>query len=137
MRASAPAAGSSRAALFAAAAPLLCAVHCAAAPLVALALPSLGVHGPLEGAFKLASGLIAVLFVAGGVRAHGRRVVALPVAAGLALWVAGGLAGTLAAETVASVAGGLLLAAGLWWNASLRHRAACHHCGCPAHGAEG
>jgi hypothetical protein len=41
--------------------------------------------------------------------------------AGLVLWAA-------------HAAGGVLLAGGMIWSARLRHCAACHHCGCPAHG---
>ena len=120
--------------VWAAAAPLVCAVHCLAAPLVAVALPAASPHGPVEVAFKGATALAAAAFLWHGLSVHGRRRVIVPVALGLAAWAATALAGLAGTpEAAASAAGGLLMAAGLFWNARLRHEAACHRCGCPAH----
>ena len=123
----------SRGAWLAAAAPLACAVHCIAAPLVVLVLPAAGVHGPVETAVKLASAALALSFGWSGVRAHRRPAVLVPVMLGLALWVASSHAVGLLPETIGSALGGVMMAAGLGWSASLRHRAVCGACACPAH----
>jgi hypothetical protein len=126
-------AGGRRASILGVAAPLLCAVHCVAAPLLVVVSPAL-VHGPAETAFRLATLAIAALLLRSGLRAHGRRVVLAPAALGVAAWALSEAAPS--AETALSVAGGLLIATGMLWNARLRHRAVCHSCGCPAHGHE-
>jgi hypothetical protein len=123
-----------RAAFVSVAAPLLCAVHCMAAPLLVALTPALG-HGPAEIAIQAATLAFAVVLLRAGLRTHGRRAVIAPVALGAAAWMAGHAAPE-SAETMFSVAGGLLIAAGMLWNARLRHEAVCHSCGCPAHGHE-
>lgn len=123
-----------RPALWSAALPLACAVHCVLMPVVALFVPFLAPAQELEAVFMLASGGLALAVTRGGVRAHGRRAVWAPVLLGLAVWAASvaHLAGPLP-EPVAVVAGSVVLAAGMVWNARLRHEAACRSCGCPAH----
>ena len=119
---------------WAAAVPLLCAVHCVASPLLVMAVPALGIGHEAEPLVQAAAALMAGVMAWNGIRAHGRPAVLLPMLAGLVLWAASaalGLAGV--GEAVAGVTGGLLLAGGMMWNARLRHDAACHHCGCPAH----
>lgn len=121
-------------AFWAAAAPLLCAVHCAAAPVLVAVLPSLGVSEGVERVLMALSAALAAGFAISGIRSHGRAVVLLPLAAGLLLWVTGSLdLLPVLPEAVAHAAGGALMAAGMLWNANLRHRAACRGCGCPAH----
>lgn len=118
----------------AAAVPLLCAVHCLASPVLVMAAPALALVRGGEALVQAASAVLAALMAWSGIRAHGRRAVLAPMIAGLALWSAPALAGwTGTAETLAHAAGGVLLAVGMIWSARLRHRAACHHCGCPAH----
>ena len=120
-------------AFWAAAAPLLCAVHCAAAPLAVLALPAFAASESVERGFMGVSALLAAAFLASGIRQHGRWIVAAPVAAGAALWLAAELPGSPLPHSLTNAFGGLLLASGMLWNATLRHRAACRGCGCPAH----
>lgn len=120
--------------LWAAAVPLLCAVHCLAAPMLAVVAPALALPRSADHAVQVVSALVAAVIAWSGLRVHGRRAVLAPMAAGVALWIGGeamGVEGT--AEIAAHVAGGLLLAAGMAWNGHLRHQASCHHCGCPAH----
>ena len=126
--------GGSAAIGWAAAVPLLCAVHCVASPVLVMAAPALAPGRGGEAVVQAASAVLAALMAWSGIRAHGRRAVLAPMVAGLALWGAPAMTGwTGAAETLAHAAGGVLLAGGMIWSARLRHDAACHHCGCPAH----
>lgn len=124
----------SRLASWAPAAPLLCAAHCAATPLLVLFLPSLHVGEAAELWLFAAVVPIAAATLWRELPTHRSRVVLAPVAAGLALWAAS-LAGALEPlpHEVTNTAGGLLVAAGMVWSARLRHRAACRSCRCGAH----
>lgn len=114
--------------------PLLCAAHCLATPLLVLAVPALGLGHQAEPLVHAASALLAGAAAWSGIRTHGRHAVLLPMLAGAALWMVSALLGLHgAAEAVMGVTGGLLLAGGMLWSGRLRHDAACHHCGCPAH----
>ena len=119
---------------WAAALPLLCAVHCLAAPVLALIAPALQLPSLAEHVVQAGSVLMAASMAVYGIRAHGDRRVLAPMGLGAALWIAAdALAWTGAALTLGHVAGGLLLAAGMAWNGHLRHQAACGACVCPAH----
>ncbi|MBW3655159.1 MAG: MerC family mercury resistance protein [Gemmatimonadetes bacterium] len=119
---------------WAAALPLLCSVHCLAAPLLAVLAPAFAIAPAAEHAVQLASAVLAVALAWSGLRAHGRTIVLSPPALGMGVWAAPEIAGLGGgAEQAAHVAGGLILAAGMLWNGHLRHQPACHHCGCPAH----
>jgi hypothetical protein len=119
---------------WAAALPLLCAAHCVASPLLVLAVPALGWGHQAEPLVQAASALLAAVAAWSGLRAHTRPVVLVPMAAGVALWMASAVLDLHGMpEAAAGVAGGLLLAGGMLWSGRLRHDAACHHCGCPAH----
>lgn len=114
--------------------PLLCAAHCVASPLLVLAIPALGWGHEAEPFVQALSVLLAAFTAWSGIRTHGRFAVLVPMLAGVALWMTSATLGlTGAAEAVAGVSGGLLLAGGMLWSGRLRHEAACHHCGCPAH----
>lgn len=127
-------AGAGAAVDWAAALPMLCAVHCVATPLLVMAAPALALGHGTETVVQAVSAVLAAVMAWSGIRAHGRLAVLAPMLAGLLLWAAPALAGwTGAAETLAHAAGGVLLAGGMMWSARLRHRAACHYCGCPAH----
>lgn len=115
----------------AAAAPLLCAVHCIAAPLAVALAPRLALPEAHERVVMAASICLAVLVSLAGIRSHRRAAPLLIVAAGALLWGAP-LAVPSIPETVATVAASLLLAVGTLWSARLRHRATCADCGCPA-----
>lgn len=119
---------------WAAALPVLCAVHCLAAPILAVIAPALALPSLAEHAVQAASVLLASAMAYSGIRAHGDRRVLIPMALGAAMWMAADpLAWTGAALVIGHVAGGLLLAAGMAWNGHLRHRASCGACVCPAH----
>ena len=119
---------------WAAALPLLCAAHCAVSPLLVLVAPALALPESAEAGVKLASAALAAALLWRGMRAHGRVAPALPAALGLAVWAVVGAAGVHgAAERAWTVAGALLLAAGMAWSGRLRHRAVCRSCGCHAH----
>ncbi|HEV2149386.1 MAG TPA: MerC domain-containing protein [Longimicrobiaceae bacterium] len=125
-----------RPALWTAALPVACAVHCVAMPLAALFVPVVGHATGVEAGIMLASAALAVATTVYGVRAHGRRAVWLPVLVGFAVWAAS-LAGWTEPlpEPATTVLGSLLVAGGLMRNARLRHAASCRSCGCPAHPA--
>ncbi|HEX5872009.1 MAG TPA: MerC family mercury resistance protein [Longimicrobium sp.] len=119
---------------WAAAVPLLCAVHGLASPVLVMAAPALALGHGVEALVQAVSAALAGLMAWSGIRAHGRRAVLVPIVAGVVLWAAPGLVGwTGMMETAAHAAGGILLAGGMIWSARLRHDAACHHCGCPVH----
>ncbi|HEX8317170.1 MerC domain-containing protein [Longimicrobium sp.] len=119
---------------WAAALPLLCSVHCVAAPLLTVVAPAFAIAPATEHAVQFASAVLAVIMAWSGLRAHRRTIVLAPMALGMGVWAVAETVGVGgAAEQAAHVAGGLLLAAGMLWNGHLRHHASCHHCGCPAH----
>lgn len=119
---------------WAAALPLLCAVHCMAAPVLALIAPALSLPEFAEHAVQAGSVILAAVMAYSGIRAHGDRRVLLPMALGAAMWIAADpLAWSGASLVAGHVAGGLLLAAGMAWNGHLRHQTACGACACPAH----
>jgi hypothetical protein len=119
---------------WAAAAPLLCAAHCIALPVLVLVSPAFHLNPAIEYAVMAGAGMLAVLFLGWGVAAHGNRLVWLPAMVGLAVWI--GAEATLGhshAGLWLHAVGSALLAGGLIWNAWLRHNAECGDCGCPAH----
>lgn len=127
---------STQPALWSTAAPLVCAVHCVAAPVTVLLVPALIAPVWMEPGLMFLSIVLAIGFGASGFRVHRRTIIGLPLAAGTLVWIAS-LAGWLEPlpETVTTVAGSLLLAAGMVWNARFRHQTVCGSCRCPAHTA--
>lgn len=111
------------------AAPLLCAVHCAATPLLVLFLPALALTHGQEAVLLGLSALVALVALVPGVRVHGRSEVFIPLALGVFVW-GGALAHWLhpIPEPVASSAGALAIAGAIFWNARLRHRVSCDAC---------
>jgi len=121
----------------AAAAPVLCAAHCIATPLLVLLSPAFQMSSAVEYTVMAVAATLAILFLAWGVAAHGRAVVWIPAIAGLIVWIGGeAVFGHSAGGLWLHVAGSILLAGGLIWNAYLRHEATCSDCGCPAHEEE-
>lgn len=116
---------------WAAAAPLLCAVHCMAAPLVLALAPRFAPGEAAERAVLAGSILLAATAAALGRRVHGRWAPLLVVLAGALLWLAGLVARL--PEEPATIGASVLLAAGTLWSARLRHNATCPRCGCHAH----
>jgi hypothetical protein len=119
---------------WAAMAPVLCAAHCVAAPLLVLVVPAAAVGSTAERVLWGATALLAAGFLAWSIRAHRQGWVAVPVVAGLALWGAGLFDLVPASETLTTVVGALLVSGGMVASAWLRHRRTCGDCGCPAHG---
>jgi hypothetical protein len=119
---------------WAAAAPLLCAAHCIALPVLVLVSPVFHLNPAVEYAVMATAGVLAALFLVWGVAAHGNRLVWVPAMVGLAVWIGGEMTlGHSHAGLGLHAIGSTLLAGGLIWNAWLRHEAACGDCGCPAH----
>jgi Zn2+/Cd2+-exporting ATPase len=117
-----------------AAVPLLCAVHCIAAPVLVLFAPALAPDSRVAAVLLFCTAVLTLFFLRWGVRSHGRRVVWIPATAGLVLWTGAHLSGTHGpVEIILEFGGAALVAWGLTWNAWLRHRATCDTCGCPAH----
>lgn len=115
----------------AAAAPLLCAAHCIAMPLVVAFAPRLAVFEEHERAVMAAALVLALLTTGLGLRVHRRASPLLLVAAGGLAWLASFPALSLGEPL--TIAASLLMAGGTLWSARLRHRATCSRCGCPAH----
>jgi hypothetical protein len=115
--------------------PVLCAVHCLAAPLVVVFAPALAPNRQVESVLLLLSVGLSIVLLRWGVRAHGRRIVWLPAMTGLAVWAGAHVLLRGGAELAGEVVGALLLASGLLWNAWLSHRAGCSGCGAPAAGS--
>jgi hypothetical protein len=111
-----------------AAAPLLCVGHCLATPVFVVAAPALAVNPVVEIGLMMVAAAVAFTVVALGVRRHGDGRVWLPIVLGLGLWGVGMLATLHLHERLLTVAGGLTLAAGLYWDARLRHRISCSSC---------
>ena len=105
-------------------APVLCAVHCALSPALALAVPAVTGPGAERWGFILSAALAAAGLFA-GVRAHRRSLPPALALAGLTLW---GLSVAGFDSEAAATAGSLLTAAGMLWSARLAHRARCHVC---------
>jgi len=111
------------------AAPVLCAVHCAATPLLVLFLPALALTAAQEAWLLAFTAAVAIVAVSPGIRVHRRLEVLLPVLGGLMVWGAA-LADLLhpLPEAAGSALGALVVAAGLFWNARLRHQKVCPAC---------
>lgn len=118
------------------AAPILCAIHCAATPLLVLFLPSLSLTHGQEALLLGFSALVGLAALVPGVRLHGRPEVFLPLALGVLTWGAA-LAHWLhpIPEPVASSAGAFAIAGAIFWNARLRHRVTCDACALHSHGS--
>lgn len=116
---------------WASAAPLLCALHCIATPLVVLTAPSFAPDPRAEAALLIGTAVVSVVASAVGVREHGGGAVLIPVLTGLLLWVFSLRGAFLPLPEGATTAlASLLVAGGLLWNARRRHRAVCPECGC-------
>lgn len=108
-------------------APVACAVHCLAAPLLAAVAPVLVEHPALEWGFFLVS-VAAAGALPAGLRLHGRRAPVLLAGAGLALWAIALLVARDGGEPMV-VAGSLTTAVALLLDLRWR-RAQAASCGC-------
>lgn len=116
-------------------APLLCAIHCAATPLLVVVAPALSESFLLEIVLFGASLVLSVVSLGTGIRNHGRSIAWAPVALGLVAWAASLLEVfvPLAPESVTTLLASLTVAGGLLWNArflSAEKRAGCHCTAC-------
>jgi hypothetical protein len=120
--------GAERAARAATIAPLVCAAHCAATPVLLVVAPWLTLPAALEAWLMAVAVAVAGAVLVAGMRHHGRRRVWLPAVAGAALWLAA-LTGAApgAWEVAAGMGGGGAVAAGLLWSGRLAAR---RRCGC-------
>jgi hypothetical protein len=113
-------------------APLTCAVHCVATPILLVVAPALAVSAPLEWSFLGATVLVAVVALAFGLRTHGDPWPVLPISLGITLWM-----GSLLhffhplPEELTTTMAALTAAAGLVWNSRLHcaaGNASCEAC---------
>jgi hypothetical protein len=100
-----------------------CAVHCAAAPALAVLAPVAAAGEAVEGVVLLGLPLVTGALLWGGVRRHGNYFPAIPVVAAMLLWGAAWL-GVVAepASALLVAAGGVLSYAGLSWSRRLQCR---------------
>lgn len=119
---------------WATAAPLLCAAHCIAMPLVVAFAPRLAAFEAHEAAVTAAALVLATATTVLGLRVHRRASPLLLLGAGALAWVATFLALPFPEEAL-TITASLLMAGGTLWSARLRHRATCPRCGCAAHAA--
>lgn len=119
------------------AAPVLCAVHCAATPLLVIFLPAFALTPVAESWLLAFTAVVATLVLIPGIRVHGRVEVVIPVVLGLAAWGAA-LAHWLhpLPEPVVSSLGAMAVAGGMFWSARLRHRVDCVACDLHGHGRQ-
>jgi len=114
--------------------PTLCAIHCLVTPALIALFPFLHFLEGLEPALFTVSLLLAAWAVGSGFRRHRAARVWGLVVVGAVVWGTS-IAGFLSPlpEGLTDVAGGFLLAAGVYWSGQLRHRSVCNtDCSCPA-----
>lgn len=113
-------------------APLACAVHCMATPLLVLTVPSLAPGPEVEWALFGTAAVVGVIALGFGIRSHEDLRPSVPVALGLALWAASLLYLFYPLpEELTTVAATLIVAGGLGWNSRLhcaRRDRACTVC---------
>lgn len=119
----------------AAAAPLLCAVHCVATPLLVAVMPAFAVGHTAEVMMFVTSVALVVWATRSGTMVHRHAGPAMVAGLGLSTW------GALLFGVLPSVGGelgialaALLTAGGLVWNARLRHWATEMGCSCTSCG---
>jgi hypothetical protein len=112
--------------------PVLCALHCAAAPLLVGLLPALAVSDTMEWLLLWGSLVIAALVAVVGLRVHREWRIPGVLGVGFGVWGLS-LAGVFEPlpEVASTVVGSLTVAAALFWNARRSARARRQACGCP------
>ena len=113
-------------------APVLCAAHCATAPLLVVIAPALAESAAIEGGLLGLTAIIASLVLPAGMRVHGRVAILMLVLAGLAGWGGSilGLFEPTLPEAGTTIIASLLVASGLFWNARALKKAS--RCPCPS-----
>lgn len=115
--------------------PTACAIHCILTPLLVAVLPVMQFAHVAEPGLLAVSAVIAGVETRSGHRVHGVWVVTGLALVGAAIWALSIAEVFLAwaPEPLTSAAGGLTIAAALFWNGRLRHRKECAtECSCPA-----
>lgn len=113
---------------WAAAAPVLCAIHCALTPLLLLFIPAFALSPAMELRLLGLSAAIALLSLVPAIRIHGQYRVLIPAVGGLLFWAAS-LAHLLPlSESLGSPIGAITLAGGIFWSSRLRHQVTCASC---------
>ena len=109
--------------------PFACAVHCAAAPLLVVALPALAIDPAVEALFLGLSATVGAVSTAASWRLHRKAIVWVAMALGAGVWGAS-LAGWFQPipEAATDALGGALLAGGIFWSTRLGHRQHCERC---------
>jgi hypothetical protein len=104
-------------------APILCAIHCAAAPLLVLVLPAFAFTPAAEWSLLALTAGLAAFALFSGVRSHSEWRVLLPGAGGLLAWGAS-LSGIFLPfpEAASTAAASLFVAGGLLWNSRMHCR---------------
>jgi hypothetical protein len=118
-------------------APVLCAIHCAAAPLLVGLLPALALTSTAEWVLMGGSLVLATVVVGSAVRVHRQRWVPVVAAVGFVVWALS-LADVFepVPEVATTVLGASLVAGALLWNARLSARVrASSGCSCCDTGA--
>ena len=113
-------------------APIACAAHCLATPVLAVSAPALFSAPALEWGFLTATVLLASAAFGSGIRTHGDLRPLLPLLVGVAIWSAS-LGGAFApiTEELTTMAASLTAAVGMVWNSRLHcasTRDDCHAC---------
>lgn len=113
-------------------APVVCAVHCLATPILLVVAPAIAGSWQLEGILMLVAILFSVPAIWRGYSLHRRAEVWLPAVLGALLWGAE-LAGlfSVVPGVLLTLTGSTLMAGALLWNFRLRRHFSV--CGCPAH----
>jgi hypothetical protein len=114
--------------------PVLCALHCAAAPLLVGLLPALAVSGTMEWLLMGASLVIASAVAVAGVRVHREWLIPGALVVGFGVW-GSSLAGFFEPlpEVGTTVVGSLTVAGALFWNGRRSMRVRGRACGCPGY----
>ncbi len=104
-------------------APVACAVHCAAAPLLVLVAPALVENPAVESGLLAATVILAGVALTLGFRRHGSPCPTVPVLVGvLAWWASLSHVFHPVPEDLSTAVAAMVVAGGLFWNARL-------HCG--------
>jgi len=112
---------------FAAVAPLVCVVHCLAAPLLLSLAPSLAENRLVEAVLVAIASVVGIGTIIRGIRLHERLQALFPLAAGISVWVAAlTIPDSPVPEVVLMVVAGVLVAGAMFWDARLRPG---HTCG--------
>lgn len=105
---------------WAAAAPVACAVHCAAMPVVALFAPTVAEGSGIEWALLGITLVFSAIALTFGIRTHGSLRPIAPIALGIAIWTASLLfANRLPAVEFTTMASSILVASGLLWSSRM------------------